>query len=168
MSYKKYEQAKGGKLIQQFGLAASIVLRYNGGHFVCISGGTGGDITMAATAELGIVGWAELGGANITEGTTANTTKVDVNMSHEAAYWMPIDATTIAALTAATAHDLIGHTCDLMCTPDTTAADSTSNRQFANIDGTTYDQLVIMDVDWDNGCALVRLNSKVIDLDQSS
>lgn len=163
MSKLKYEQAKGGKTYKQFGIAASVVLRYNGGHFVCISGGAGGDIAMAATAELGIIGWAEMGTANITSSATANSTKVDVNTSIDAQYWMPLDATTAAALTEATLYDLKGLACDLECTPDTTAADSTSNRQFANADATSYKQLLIEDVDWASKCVLVRLNPKVID-----
>ena len=162
MSKLKYEQAKGSKLYKQYGLAASVVLRYNGGHWVCISGGAGGDIAMAETAELGVIGWVEMGTANITA-TTAGVTKVDVNTALDASYWMPLDATTIAALTEATLYDLKGLACDLMCTADTTVADSTSNRQFANADATSYKQLLIEDVDWASKCVLVKLNTKTND-----
>ncbi len=162
MSLLKYDQAQGSKLYKEYALAASVVLRYNGGHFVCISGGAGGDITMAGTAELGIRGWANLGTSNLTA-TTAGVTKVGVNEALDAAYWMPIDATSIAALTEATLYDLKGLACDLMCTPDTAVADSTSNRQFADVDATSYKQLIILDVDWANGAVLVKLNTKVLD-----
>jgi len=53
--------------------------------------------------------------------------------------------------------------CDLMCTADTTVADSTSNRQFANADATSYKQLLIEDVDWASKCVLVKLNTKTND-----
>ena len=163
MSLLKYEQAQGGKMYKEYALAASVVLRYNGGHFVCISGGTGGDITMAATAEIGIIGWAEMGTANITA-TTAGVTKVGVNVALDAAYWMPIDPTQLALLTEATLYDLKGLACDLGCTPATAVADSTSNRQFALVSTSSAKQLIIDDVDYSNGAVLVRRHAIKIDL----
>ena len=136
-----FTQAIGPLIDVEYPLAASVAFKYLGGKFVTLDGNERAALTVAGDTR--ITGWALA--AEFTSNATAGVDKITVNLSREAAYWMPASG--------AVTRDLVRKQCDIIT--------SAAGLQQANIAASTTDVLTILDVDIANQYVLVQIYDTV-------
>jgi len=119
----------GNPIVINVPTGASEVFTNSGGKWVSNDADAGRVVVCGATTT-NINGWAMCGA--ITTSSTDEVTKINVDISLDTIYEMPIDA----AQSAADLLDVLWESCDIVVT---------SNVQYADLDASTYDILQIVD-----------------------
>lgn len=142
MSDMSYGKKWGSDLAVEVPLAASQVFKYKSGKFLVKNGD--GNYEIADSGDTEIAGWAMING-EFTSNSTAATDKVAMNISLDAVFEIPADAT----FTAAELKAMRMKTCDLIVA---------SNIQKADIGESNEDVIQIIDGDVDSQTLFVRIN----------
>lgn len=125
----------GGKWVKQDG----------SGYIDALDGSGGG-------GDTSILGWAYISGRTSTANYATYSADADgddecmVDTSCETEYWMPADSNTDPTI------DMVGKTCDTV---------TTSKVQYADLDSSTSNTLIITDVDTTNKYVKVKQNPSV-------
>jgi hypothetical protein len=137
----KYGQVNGGKENSGWVVASGQLFPRNSGKWVYRTGASTSTVTKAVQSTTPILGWLNI--ENFYTNSTLGTEVKAVITDPTAVFRMPIVQGTAYAY-------MIGKSCDIVVS---------SYIQYAAIDSSTYDQLLIVDIDTVNSkWADVRLN----------
>lgn len=138
----KYGYLFGPRLIiKAWPIAASQVFNDRGGKFVKLDANDRVDI--ADDGDTQIEGWANAptgGGSSFTSSATAGADMAEVDVSELSVYSVPANVDPA---------NTRGETCDLVVT---------SNVQYAQVNASSEDVIVILDLDTDTDLVAVRMN----------